>query len=94
MTLTAQQHCILGAMCIDETFRLQLFAAGEAPPAGRRTAIAALIQTYAGSNSVTIEDSVVDNVMNVVAQGSPCRDAAKDAFAQVKFDVCPCWPCF
>ena len=94
MTLTAQQQWIFGAMCMDETFRLQLFQAGEAPPAGRRAQIASLIQTYAAGNGVTIDDPVADNVMNVVKSDSPCRLASQSAFLTVKLVVCPCWPCF
>jgi hypothetical protein len=37
------------------------------PSAGRRAQIGSLIQNYAAGSGVTIDDSVADNVMNVVA---------------------------
>jgi hypothetical protein len=94
MTLTAQQQFVFGAMCMDEQFRNQLFAAGDAPPAERRVQISALIQSYGNGQGVEIDNSVADNVMNVVASASPCRQAAMTAFQEVKAEVCPCWPCF
>lgn len=93
MTLTAQQQFILGAMCIDEPFRLQLFAAGGMPPAARRAQIATLIRDYAAGSDVQIDDSVTDNVMNVVKSESPCRLASQNACQSVKSAFCPCWPC-
>ena len=93
MTLTAQQQCIFGAMCMDEQFRLQLFAAGTAPPAERRSRIGALIQGYAAGNAVQIDDSVTDNVMNIVRSESPCRQEAMKSFQDAKDAACPCWPC-
>lgn len=94
MTLTGQQQFILGAMCIDVQFRNQLFAAGEAAPAARRSQILGLIQNYGAGKDVQIDESVAENVENVVASASPCRGAAEAAFQSVKADVCPCWPCF
>jgi hypothetical protein len=94
MTLSAQQQFIIGAMCIDENFREQLFAAGSVAPNERRIQILSLIQNYGAGKDVQVDPSVADNVMNIVASGSPCRDAAEDAFQSVKADVCPCWPCF
>ncbi len=76
MTPMAQQQLIFGAMCMDDGFRNQLFDAGAAPPAGRRAQIASLIQNYAAGAGVTIDDSVADNVMNVVKSESPCRLAS------------------
>ena len=94
MTLTAQQQLIFGAMCMDDQFRAQLFAAGSAAPAERRAQIGSLIQNYGAGNGVTIDSSVADNVMNVVTSDSPCRLASESAFLTVKLVVCPCWPCF
>jgi len=56
--------------------------------------VSALIQGYAAGLAVTIDDSVADNVMNVVKSDSPCRLASHSAFLTVKLVVCPCWPCF
>jgi hypothetical protein len=93
MTLTAQQQFILGAMCMNEQFRNQLFAAGNVAPPERRIQIAALIQAYATDKDVQIEDSVADNVENVVKSESTGRVAAQNALQSVKADVCPFWPC-
>ena len=94
MTLTAQQQFIFGAMSMDDGFRDQLFAAGSAPPAQRRSQIVSLIQNYGVGGGVEIAESVADNVMNVVKSDSPCRLASQSAFLTVKLVVCPCWPCF
>ena len=94
MTLSGQHQFIIGAMCIDEQFREQLFAAGSLAPNERRNQILSLVQNYGSGKEVPIDPSVADNVMNVVAFGSPCRDAAAAAMQSVKADVCPCWPCF
>ena len=93
MTPMAQQQLIFGAMCMDDGFRNQLFDAGAAPPAGRRAQIASLIQNYAAGAGVTIDDSVADNVMNVVKSESPCRLASMRSFEDAKAAACPCWPC-
>ena len=90
MTLDAQQHMIIGALCVDEEFRSNVFEAGER---NDRAAVSGWIQGYAGTNSVVVDESVVDNVMNVVRSTSPCRTAAASAFGGTKAAVCPCWPC-
>ena len=90
MTLDAQQHMILGALCVDEDFRINVFEAGA------RNDVAAVrewIRGYGETNGITVDESVTGNVMNVVRSTSPCRTAAESAFGATKAAVCPCWPC-
>ena len=90
MTLNAQQHMIFGALCVDAGFRNNVFEAGARNDVG---AVRGWIEGYAGTNGVTVDEKVVDNVMNVVRSTSPCRTAAEAAFAGAKAAACPCWPC-
>jgi hypothetical protein len=94
MTVDAQQRMILGAMCIDEAFRDDLFTPPE--PGVEESAydkVARLLTEYADANSVTVDNSVVEHVLNVVRAGSSCRVAALAAFADTKAAICHCWPC-
>jgi hypothetical protein len=90
MNLEAQHHMIFGALCVDEDFRANVFEAG-----GRndKAAVRGWIHSYATTNGVDVDESVTDNVMNVVRSASPCRTAAEMAFAAAKAAACPCWPC-
>ena len=94
MTLTAQQSMIFGALCMDEEFRTDLFTP---PPDGQGETpyqkVTRVVSSYARSNEVTIDPSVMQNVMNIVQSNSPCRGAALEAFRTAKASVCPCWPC-
>jgi hypothetical protein len=94
MTIDAQQRMIIGAMCIDETFRYELFTPPE--PGVEESAydkVARLLSAYADENHVTVDESVVQHVLNVVRAGSNCRVAALSALAETKAALCPCWPC-
>lgn len=94
MTVEAQQRMIIGAMCIDEAFRYDLFTPPE--PGVEESAydkVARLLSAYADANSVAVDESVVEHVLNVVRAGSSCRVAALAALADTKAAVCQCWPC-
>jgi hypothetical protein len=85
---------IIGAMCIDEAFRDDLFT----PPPdiaqeSHYEKVARVLREYAGANDFTMDDSVVPHVLNVVRSDSNCRVAALAAFAATKGSICHCWPC-
>jgi hypothetical protein len=93
MTSPAQHYFIIGAMCIDEQFRNDLFAEGEAavaPTSDER--IAQLLKAYASKYEVVLDDDdLADNVASLVR--GPCRVATLEKLTALKAAACPCWPC-
>lgn len=90
MTGPAQHHLIIGAVCIDEQFRTELFA--DAGAGDDRERIARILTAYEKRWQVAFDDpGLVDDIVRLVK--GPCKNHVLEKLTALRAAACPCWPC-